>query len=79
LDAGAAKNYGLGANESVDNYAYGVKPDGSIEEIFHLITQYGISVVYPTVFEESNSSTSAMALVMDTARGGRQLTTTDGA
>jgi hypothetical protein len=63
----------------VDNYADGVKPDGSIEEIFHLITQYGFSVVYPTVFEESNTSTSAMALAMDVARGGRQLTMTDGA
>ena len=63
----------------MDNYADGVNHDASIEEIFHLITQYGYSVAYPTVFEESNTSTSAMALAMDTARGGRQLTTTDGA
>ena len=63
----------------MDNYADGVSHDASIEEIFHLITQYGYSVAYPTVFEESNTSISAMALAMDTARGGRQLTTTDGA
>ncbi len=68
-NAGVTKSTSLGANESVDNYADGVKPDGSIEEIFHLITQYGFSVVYPTVFEESNTSTSAMALAMDVARG----------
>ena len=78
-NAGVTKSTSLGANESVDNYADGVHPDGSIEEIFHLITQYGFSVVYPTVFEESNTSTSAMALAMDVARGGRQLTMTDGA
>jgi len=78
-DAGISKNTSLGAYETVDNYADGVSHDASIEEIFHLITQYGYSVAYPTVFEESNTSTSAMALAMDTARGGRQLTTTDGA
>ena len=78
-DAGVSKNTSLGAYETVDNYADGVSHDASIEEIFHLITQYGYSVAYPTVFEESNTSTSAMALAMDTARGGRQLTTTDGA
>jgi len=78
-DAGVSKNTSLGAYETVDNYADGESHDASIEEIFHLITQYGYSVAYPTVFEESNTSTSAMALAMDTARGGRQLTTTDGA
>ena len=38
--AGASKNSGLGANETVVNYADNVKHDASIEEIFHLITQH---------------------------------------
>ena len=67
--AGAAKNTGLGANETVDNYADNSSHDASIEEIFHLITQYGYSNVYPTVFGESNTSTSTMAKAMDVARG----------
>jgi len=79
LDEVGAGGSGLGAYETLNNYADGKSHDASIEEIFHLITQYGYSVAYPTVFEESNTSTSAMALAMDTARGGRQLTTTDGA
>jgi len=61
VEAGAAKNSGLGANETVDNYADNSSHDASIEEIFHLITQYGYSNVYPTVFGESNTSTSTMA------------------
>ena len=40
-DAGVSKNTSLGAYETVDNYADGVSHDASIEEIFHLITQYG--------------------------------------
>ncbi len=67
--AGASKNSGLGANETVVNYADNVKHDASIEEIFHLITQHGYSNVYPTVFGESNTSTSTMAKAMDVARG----------
>ena len=51
------------------NYADNVKHDASIEEIFHLITQHGYSNVYPTVFGESNTSTSTMAKAMDVARG----------
>ena len=78
-NAGATNNTSLGAYETVDNYADGGSSDASIEEIFHLITQVGYSNVYPTVFGESNTSTSAMALAMDVARGGRQLTTTSGA
>ena len=78
-NAGAGQHTSLRAFETGDNYADGVRHDASIEEIFHLITQYGYSVAYLTVFEESNTSTSTMALAMDTARGGRQLTTTDGA
>jgi len=61
----------LGAYETRVNYADGVNHDASIEEIFHLITQFGYSKVYPDVFEESNTSTSIMALAMDVARGGR--------
>ena len=41
-NAGVSKNTSLGAYETVDNYADGVSHhDASIEEIFHLITQYG--------------------------------------
>jgi len=61
----------LGAYETVDNYADGLSHDASIEEIFHLITQFGYSKVYPAVFEESNTATSTMAQAMDVARGGR--------
>ena len=68
-EAGAAKYSGLGANETVDNYADNSSHDASIEEIFHLITQYGYSNVYPTVFGESNTSTSTLAQAMDVARG----------
>ena len=78
-NAGAGKWISLKAFNTGDNYADGVRHDESIEEIFHLITQYGYSKVYPTVFGESDTSTSTMALAMDTARGGRQLTTTSGA
>ena len=63
---------GLGAYETVNNYANGESHDASIEEIFHLITQHGYSNVYPQVFGESNSSTSSLAKAMDVARGGEQ-------
>ena len=71
-EAGADKYSGLGAYETVDNYADGESHDASIEEIFHLITQQGFSNVYPKVFGESNSSTSSLAKAMDAARGGEQ-------
>jgi len=64
----------LGAYETRDNYADGVNHDASIEEIFHLITQFGYSKVYPDIFEEKNGATSKMALLMDKARGGRVVT-----
>ena len=67
--AEVTKMTSLGANETVDNYADNVSHDASIEEIFHLITQYGYSNVYPTVFGESNTSTATMAQAMDVARG----------
>ena len=70
---------GLGADETVVNYADGSSHDASVEEIFHMISQHGYSIVYPTVFGESNTSTATMALAMDVARGGRQLTQTSGA
>ena len=69
VDAEVTKMTSLGANETVDNYADNVSHDASIEEIFHLITQYGYSNVYPTVFGESNTSTATMAQAMDVARG----------
>ena len=69
VDAEVTKMTSLGANETVDNYADNVSHDASIEEIFHLITQYGYSNVYPTVFGELNTSTATMAQAMDVARG----------
>ena len=71
-EAGADKYSGLGAYETVDNYADGENHDASIEEIFHLITQQGYSNVYPGIFGESNTSTSSLAKAMDVARGGEQ-------
>jgi hypothetical protein len=71
LRAASVASTALGAYETRTNYADGVNHDASIEEIFHLITQFGYSKVYPAVFEESNTSTSTMALAMDVARGGR--------
>ena len=67
--AEVTKMTSLGANETVDNYADNSSHNASIEEIFHLITQYGYSNVYPTVFGESNTSTATMAQAMDVARG----------
>jgi len=72
LDEVGAVAAGLGAYETVDNYANGEDHDASIEEIFHLITQNGYSNVYPQVLGESNSSTSSLAKAMDVARGGEQ-------
>jgi len=61
----------LGAYETRTNYADGLNHDASIEEIFHLITQFGYSTVYPATFKESNNATSTLAQAMDVARGGR--------
>ena len=72
LDEVGAVSTGLGAYETVDNYADGESHDASIEEIFHLISQRGYSNVYPQVFGESNSSTSSLAKAMDVSRGGEQ-------
>ncbi len=72
LDEVGAVATGLGAYETVNNYANGESHDASIEEIFHLISQHGYSNVYPQVFGESNSSTSSLAKAMDVARGGEQ-------
>ena len=71
-EVGADKYTGLGAYETVDNYADGESHDASIEEIFHLITQQGYSNVYPRIFGESNTSVSTLAKAMDVARGGEQ-------
>ena len=71
-EVGADKYAGLGAYETVDNYADGESHDASIEEIFHLITQHGYSNVYPRIFGESNTSVSTLAKAMDVARGGEQ-------
>ena len=70
--AGNSPSVGLGHEETRVNYADNESHDASIEEIFHLITQRGYSSAYPTVFEESNTSTSILAKAMDAARGGEQ-------
>jgi len=70
--AGNSVSIGLGHEETRVNYADNSSHDASIEEIFHLITQRGYSSVYPTVFGESNTSTSTLAKAMDEARGGEQ-------
>ncbi len=72
LDEVGAGGAGLGAYETLHNYADGESHDASIEEIFHLISQRGYSTVYPNVFGESNTSTSSLTKAMDTARGGEQ-------
>jgi hypothetical protein len=68
----ASKSIGLGAFETTINYESESQHDASVEEIFHLITQFGYSKVYPEIFGESNESTSLLAQAMDVARGGRQ-------
>ena len=70
---------GLGAFETTVNYESADQHDASIEEIFHLITQFGYSKVYLEIFGESNESTSLLAKAMDVARGGRQTQLTNGA
>ena len=70
---------GLGAFETTVNYESEDQHDASVEEIFHLITQFGYSKVYPEIFGESNESTSLLAKAMDVARGGRQTQLTNGA
>lgn len=67
--AGLAPSVGLGHEETRVNYADNESHDASIEEIFHLISQRGYSCAYPTVFGESNTSTSTLAQAMDVARG----------
>lgn len=67
--AGNSPSVGLGHEETRVNYVDNESHDASIEEIFHLITQRGYSSAYPTVFEESNTSTSTLAQAMDVARG----------
>jgi hypothetical protein len=70
---------GLGAFETTVNYESEGQHDASVEEIFHLITQFGYSKVYPEIFGESNESLSSLAKAMDVARGGRQTQLTNGA
>lgn len=69
---------GLGAFETTVNYESENQHDASIEEIFHLITQFGYSKMYPAIFGESNESESLLAKAMDVARGGRQTQLTHG-
>ncbi len=72
-----SNSIGLGAFETTNNYESG-QHDASVEEIFHLITQFGYSKMYPTIFGESNESESLLAKAMDVARGGRQTQLTNG-
>ena len=76
LDSGST---GLGAFETTVNYESADQHDASVEEIFHLITQFGYSKVYLEIFGESNESTSLLAKAMDVARGGQQTQLTNGA
>ena len=69
---------GLGAFETTVNYESEDQHDASVEEIFHLITQFGYSKMYPAIFGESNESESLLAKAMDVARGGRQTQLTHG-
>ena len=69
---------GLGAFETTINYESGDQHDASVEEIFHLITQFGYSKMYPAIFGESNESESLLAKAMDVARGGQQTQLTNG-
>ncbi len=72
LDEVGALSSGLGAYETVNNYADGESHDASIEEIFHLITQIGYSSVYPNVFGESNNASNTLSKSMDVARGSKK-------
>ena len=47
---------------------FGFRDDASLEEILHLITQYGYAKVYPNKLGENKNSDIAKA--MDKARGG---------
>ena len=69
---------GLGAFETTVNYESENQHDASVEEIFHLITQFGYSKMYPAIFGESNESESLLAKAMEVARGGRQTQLTHG-
>lgn len=62
----------LQGSETLPNGAANGQFDGSLEEVLHLITHVGYAKVYPGVFGESTGS--AIADAMDTARGGRHLT-----
>ena len=73
-----SNSIGLSAFETTVNYESGDQHDASVEEIFHLITQFGYSKMYPTIFGESNESESLLAKAMDVARGGRQTQLTNG-
>jgi len=59
----------LYASETHLNSSEGGEFDASLEEVLHLITHVGYAGVYPGVFGESTGS--AVADAMDTARGGQ--------
>lgn len=50
-------------------HSAGGRFDATVEEVFHLITQFGYAQAFPSVFAEAPGS--AIADAMDTARGGR--------
>ncbi|AIQ96577.1 DUF4214 domain-containing protein [Prochlorococcus sp. MIT 0801] len=58
----------LFGEETIPNGAATGKFDASLEEVLHLITDYGYAKVYPTAF--SVNTTSLLTEAMDIARGG---------
>jgi len=45
--------------------------DATLEEVLHLISNYGYEVTYPELYGSSESSNSLLTQAMDVARGGR--------
>ena len=43
--------------------------DASLEEILHLITDYGYAPAYPNLYDQDYSSNSKLTQAMDAARG----------
>ena len=62
----------LGNDETVPSWhsnGHSGNFDAAIEEVWHLVTNAGLSKVYPSIFAETGSS--KLTLAMDIARGGK--------
>ena len=71
-DAGKISLQDLGDEETIPVWhvnGHNGRFDAALEEIWHVITHSGYSIVYPTIFGESAGSSIANA--MDIARGGQ--------